>query len=155
MLQWIKDKYYKVIRYFHNLKKFHSILVDDRDYDFMWLIKLIRHKLVCMEHFFLTDAIVEGAEEDAKNMRRCIKVLDRLIEDDYCKEEFEDIEERFGKLRYTKEMGFCGSKVKTKEDYCKEGKDIISLLHKEERLKEYDMHLFCEIFKKHYRNWWD
>lgn len=55
----------------------------DQDWDYDYLLVIIKHKLLSMEHFFASGRpIVAGAPKDSKRIREMIQLVDRIREDD-------------------------------------------------------------------------
>jgi hypothetical protein len=57
----------------------------DRWWDHSFLYSILRWKLIQMEKGFRLYGISTRAQDDAKNIKKCILLLDRLINDDYSK----------------------------------------------------------------------
>ena len=66
-----------------NLITWFPVIWKDRWWDHSFLYSILRKKLELMEEGFRNHAWSANAEKDAKNMKKCILLLDRLINDDY------------------------------------------------------------------------
>lgn len=62
------------------------ILWKDNDWDYAFFLILMRKKLQRMEKHFREDGVASVSKRDAQRMRETIKILDKLIEDDYLLE---------------------------------------------------------------------
>ncbi len=66
-----------------NLIIWFPIIWKDRWWDYYFLFVLLRKKLSIMEKNFRKYGMYLYAEKDADKMKKCLLVLNRLIEDDY------------------------------------------------------------------------
>jgi hypothetical protein len=66
-----------------NLRIWFPVIWKDRWWDHSFLCIMLRHKLILMEKGFRTRGVSTRSEEDAHNMKKCILLLDRVINDDY------------------------------------------------------------------------
>ena len=90
----------KIKSFFVNVKKWFPILVEDRQYDYIYLYEVIRHKLVLMLELFSSEkASTLYVLKDVYEINYCIYLLDRLIADDYMTQEATDY--YVGKLNNT------------------------------------------------------
>ncbi len=122
----IKNCWYNIRYGLRNLRIWFRIIWNDRDWDYEFLYRILKHKLLRMEYLFRNDAMVGDSEEMADQMDRCIIILDRLIEDKY----FEEAEEKLG-------IG---------------DSDIFFLSNE---LKEKDLKELFGIIKNDIESWWD
>lgn len=66
-----------------NIIAYAPIIYRDRDWDHSDFLKLMRFKLKRMEYNIRINDRHTTSDEDARNIRRCIFLLDRLIAEDY------------------------------------------------------------------------
>jgi hypothetical protein len=66
-----------------NLKTWFPVIWHDRWWDHCFLYTLLRFKLILMERGFRKWGHSVAAEKDAKKIKTCVLLLDRLIKDDY------------------------------------------------------------------------
>lgn len=66
-----------------NLITWFPVIWRDRWWDHYFLYSILKKKLELMEKGFRTYGIGLHSEKDAKNMKKCILLLDRLINNDY------------------------------------------------------------------------
>lgn len=129
----------------------------------------MRHKLHLQEQFIREHGIHVNNIQDADQIKECVDILDRLIEDDYHSKAFVDHDKRWGKavlnwLDYKEkdgkendlfELKITHPKVKTEKDLDMERKDFRLACEKEDQLRRRDMR---NLFLNMYRNiqgWWD
>lgn len=78
---WLKNIKYGI----QNLIIWFSIIWNDRWWDYNFLYRIIRFKLIQTEKKTRIVGCHVNAVRDADNIKKCIKLLDRLIENDYYK----------------------------------------------------------------------
>ena len=158
-----------VRRFFESLDntiKWLPVIWTDRQWDQIYLFIIMRKKLVLMRDFFNSDyAIAEGAKKRAKEMDRCINILDRMI-DDFCygEECYDKLNKKWGKLEMTS-TPIEGSKYykanifrkyadtpEKREQERKESHECFKI-EEQEREKDYD-ELFNNM-RKNVRGWLD
>ena len=66
-----------------NLIKYFGVVWNDRDWDFVYIFRLLKKKLECVEKYTRRYGCHENSTIDADNMKRCIELIDKLIEDNY------------------------------------------------------------------------
>jgi hypothetical protein len=155
-----------------NLIIWFPVIWNDGHWDSTYLLIIMRKKLILMrDHFSSDDAVAMGSKERASEMNKCIKMLDRMIDDfGYGKKCYDAHDEKWGKLDltfgpvYDKNgnknenfgvMNFSRPKAITPEQRREQIEEFRECMKQEEieRKKDYD-ELF-ETFKKELRTWWD
>lgn len=85
--RWWREKYgltwHAIKQGIKNLVFWFPVVWLDRWWDHSFLYSILRHKLKQMEKGFRMYGISVNSERDAKNIKKCILLLDRLINDDY------------------------------------------------------------------------
>lgn len=145
-----------------NLIKWTPVVWKDRDYDYQPLLEMMKFKLENMEDFFRNKGIAADAEERADEMKVCIDLLDRLINDVHFKEAYDAFHEKWGegKITFEDEGEYCKmdinySKVKTPEDEEEKNKDLMHSAKMEDIKRKNDMRdLFDTLYGK-LLTWWD
>jgi len=66
-----------------NLIKYFNVVWNDRDWDFNYCFRLLKKKLECMENYTRQYGYHEDSVRDADNIKKCIELINKLIEDDY------------------------------------------------------------------------
>lgn len=146
----IKIFLYKPIRFiqhFYNRIKniiyWMPVIWNDEDFDYNYLFIIMRHKLISMRDFFNSDsAVTLYAEERAKEMDICIKILNRIIEDDYHENALMWHDKKWGK-NYFKE------KSET------ERKEFLNWMELADDNKKQDIIYLNAMLEKHIFKWWD
>jgi len=138
------------------------------EWDYNYLLEIMRFKLQDMLTFWdnidNTNVIESSRLRNVKNLKICVHLLHRMIEDDYISNASIECEERWGKLQiiYGKEdkrgltpITITPKLVKTEQDDEQARKDRDRAHKKAKLIKKYDQELFFKIFSKHYEYWWD
>jgi hypothetical protein len=66
-----------------NLIKYFNVIWNDRDWDFIYILTILKKKLECVEEHTRRYGYHENDIQDADNIKLCIDLIDKLIEDDY------------------------------------------------------------------------
>lgn len=144
-----------------NVFKWLPVIWGDRQWDYVYLLIIMRKKLELMSKFFKSDdAISVGSEERVREMDKCIKLLDRMIQDEYGSDCYKELDRKWGKLYFELDEGkksftFQRSCILNEEDREQERLDILNCVSVEEneRLADYDK-LF-KLMNRQVRGWWD
>ena len=147
-----------------NLFKWFPIIWEDRDYDYCFLLEIIKFKISNMEQYFRKHGHHVHADRDANNMSKCGEVLYRIIEDNYGTELLKEHDKKWGKIS-TKfvesnkggltKFSIKRSNVKTKQDEQQERLEFKNCLKEESRLIKRDIDYIFDMLKKHIEEWWD
>lgn len=148
-----------------SVKAWWHILQHDVDYDFTSIYPILRFKLQQYKNVLIN---LQSGEYDADSNEElikldyCIGLCDKLIEDDFCKEEYEKHNEKWGIPQITSTRLDSGiiqgnivrDKVVTEEDKNFERKEFRDLCKlEEERRKKAILSLFLTIANNHCK-WW-
>jgi anaerobic selenocysteine-containing dehydrogenase len=138
----------------------------DSQWDYCWIYNILHRKLTLMEKFFRSPRAMSGsAEEDADDIHQCIEILERLMENDYAKDEFESYYAKWGEPNFRtvpipNEKNFFRlnidyPKEKTEEDSGKRIKEFDGLIGAEEDMRKQDIiDLFTKL-QERIEFWWD
>ena len=137
-----------------NIIRWIPIIYKDRDWDYFFFMNIIQFKLKNMEKFFKEYGVSVNSERDAREMRKCILLLDRIMEDNYCDREYNKLDKKWGKVIIDNGK-LCRSKIISEEDEKQERKEIKRLIERENSLKNQDMDLLFKILRKQIFSWWD
>lgn len=146
-----------------NLIGWFPIVWKDRDWDYNFLLLLMRFKLKRMEKEFRSynDTIVSN-KLSADKIRECVLLLDRIIEDKYTA--FDKHDKKWGEPDFKfvntdnpelTELKIVRPNVKTDEDERQERKEWSRCLKHEDALKEQDWKRFYDNLIKYMKGWWD
>lgn len=128
-----------------NCIQWFPIIYRDRQWDHMYLFDILHKKMSLMEDFFRTKASFVGKEKEARKIKICVLLIDRLRKDGYDKMAFKDHEKKFGELdffdrgKHKKEWNRSFQKACDHEDY----------------LRHQDLDFLFTLIKKHVLSWWD
>lgn len=152
----------------YGIKNFHrwfKVIWSDRDYDPYFIYTVLHHKLKKMEHFIRHDGHHLYRERDADQIKKCVLLLDRLIEDEYHETAFKEHEKKWGFA----EMDFspCEDKEgyselhikypneKTEADKKQNAKELKEAFKHEDMLRKQDLEMLFSLMNKHIQGWWD
>jgi hypothetical protein len=130
---------------------------------------MLRQKLHFQEQFIRKYGIHVNNVRDADQMKECVDILDRLIEDDYHSTAFAEHDERWGKAELNwfdidddpehgtdlVELKITHPKVKTDEDNEQERNDFRKACEREDYLRQSDLRLLFENMRQNIQGWWD
>jgi hypothetical protein len=83
MLYKLSEKYKNTVHGVKNIIFWLPIIWKDRWWDHSYIYSILKRKLEQMEYKFKTEGVSIRSKEDAKNMKTCILLLDRLIKEKY------------------------------------------------------------------------
>ncbi len=148
-----------------NLFHWFLIIWCDRQWDHLYLTKILHHKLERMEKYFQAGKFYENQEKDAENMKICVDALKRIMDDNYDDIAFAEHDKKWGKL----DMKFCDRK--DGEEYAEltfsrpnavteEQKEIEHNEYKihaleAEKMREDDLDLLFGTMRKELLRWWE
>lgn len=122
-----------------NLIVWFPIIWKDRQWDYVFIFIMLKHKLELMKIMFENDAYTEKAPEVVDKLKRCIKLLDRLSDDSIYFDEANT------------EYNYTFDKSKTKSNIDK----LRATGLYEEKLFQYDLNELTTMLRKHIKEWWD
>lgn len=165
----IEDGYYwiynSIKQFFRNLSRalvFAKIGWSNYDYDYAYLLDLMRFKLERMEKEIL-NGYGEPDKKTNQSIRICIKLLKKIAHRDY---------HYFIDLHYTKwgqpelehlesdEKGYSRVSIKhekaiTENDKELQTKEFLEAYAKDQKQEERDTRLLFAIMAKYHKRWWD
>ena len=141
-----------------------KVIWNDRNWDQYFIYVILRHKLILMEKNIRNGHTV-GCDKEADNIKICILILDRIINDVYFEMVFDKHAAKWGepKLEFTdsekypdcKTIDVVYKNVKTEKDKEQESKDFKRASNHERYLKQQDLDYLFKIMRKHIESWWD
>lgn len=161
ILEWVKDKIRNTRIGIHNLWKWRKVVWNDRSYDYHFLLILIREKLKDMLYAYqYTNIGYMGQEKHEEQIRKCIFILNRLIDDKYNVFYFHD--RKWGDVEFgSKKLDngnyklHCSRRnIVTEEDEKKQVEEFVNLMHHEGYLRDQDLEYLFKILRKHITSWW-
>lgn len=134
------------------------ILWDDFDWDWTYTLKMLKYKLERQRKCLKANNIIADADIVCKNIRIAEVLLERIIEDDYCKVENEALDKKWGEFSFRRSAGFRSvgrAGVVTEEDKAQYSIDMKRLRHHEQYMAKEDMTYLFKHLSKHLKTFWD
>lgn len=143
------------------------IIWNDRDWDQAYLTYVVKHKLISMKKFWesgLHMSMKDREIENVKSLSLCIKLINRLNDDDYTmkewdvhwikygKPEWEPVKNEEGKV-YSNQM-ITGRHL-TFQQKEEEREDVRRLAKKSDVMRERDKVRIGKIMQRYMDQWWD
>jgi hypothetical protein len=148
-----------------NLISWFPIIWQDRHYDSYYIFQVLRHKLKLTEEHIREHDNHLGAHKDADKIKRCIFLLNRIIEDNYFEHAMKCHDKKWGKCTMThkpiedqpgySELIITYEHVKTEKDEKEQKKHIKRCFRHEAYLEKQDVEYLFKLMSKHIKYWWD
>jgi hypothetical protein len=141
-----------------NLYLWFKVIWTDRYWDYHFIFIILRHKLYLMEKYIRENDNHTEAKRDADQVKECLVILDRLVNDVYFDLAHKEYEEKWGEIKFRVEnnqLFMNNPKVKTPEDKEEERHDFNNAIMKEDVLKKNDITRLFDLMKHNIQNWWD
>lgn len=133
------------------------------DWDYKYLIGLIRFKLTRMADTIEKNEIIEANRRVARQIRYAVLLIDKYQSDEYLSQLVDEFEKKWGEPIYTWEPAGRGRsrmittypKAKTPEEHAQAEAESIEMVL---RASAYDEKILDRLFRhvhKNFRNWWD
>ena len=149
---------YRSIKYgVQNLIRWFPVVWSDRDWDHIFFFIILRYKLRRMEKLYRRYGNHVNSERDADNIKKCILVLNRIIDDVYHDIAFRVHEKKWGEL----DMSFEEDNLRlfrkniTLETIEQERTESKKCYDLEAYLSDQDIQYLFSFMAKHVREWWD
>jgi hypothetical protein len=141
------------------------VIWKDRQWDHIYIYQVFRHKLHLTEQLIRYHGHHLNHIQDADKIKKCVLLLDRLIEDEYHENVFKPHYKKWGEA----EMNFTDSteypdcsvldikypNVKTDKDKKLQQAQFRLKSKMEQAMKEQDLDMLFNLMKKHIQTWWD
>lgn len=137
------------------------ILWHDRDWDYAYILILLQFKLKRTRECIIKNDIILESNLVAEEIKQCEDCIERILNDEYCKEEEENLESIDGapKLDFTptsdsnyQEMKIIYPKALSNEE-ARERR--MELYLKQEKCKQEDYDLLFKMLREKIQGWWD
>lgn len=141
-----------------NLIYWFPVIWYDRNFDHYYLCKILEHKLEDMQKFYNgPNAWSVDAPELAKSMKECVDILNRIMEDDYNREGFDQHDKKWGELQMSAKLGkLMIYRDKVSENLKEqESKEYQLVCDKEVADRNKDIDKLFSIMKENLLKWWD
>jgi len=173
IIEKIESLYYRIDRMspFRNIKygvrnliKWFPVIWNDRDWDFFFIWTILHKKLELMEKEIRVNGHHKNNIRDANQIKLCVNLLKRLIDDQYHENVFIHHEKKWGKSHMKWEptedpelqsLHIIRDNVNTDEEKEQETKEFQRLSPKVEELRQQDINHLFDYMKKHILGWWD
>lgn len=107
---------FEITQGFKNLKYWLPIIWRDRDWDYDYVYNILKHKLKSKSKFFKNHSFYVGAENDAKWMDVCIRLINKIQTEYYQSEYMDYMEDKFWFDDTETPEGYSELKSKITED---------------------------------------
>jgi hypothetical protein len=140
-----------------NLYLWFKVIWANRYWDYHFIFIILRHKLYLMEKYIRENDNHTEAKRDADQIKECLVILDRLVNDVYFDLAHKEYEEKWGEMKFRIENHqlFRDTPVKTPEEKEEERHDFNNAVMKEDVLKKKDINRLFDLMKHNIQNWWD
>ena len=125
-----------------------KILKEDYDWDWYYVLPLLRKKLERMANYFDKSRLVEGWEDDVKNIRLCMKLIDIVTGKHEYYNVWTDTYNGYINIRNTERFGI-------RKELVDSSNSKTSGLFRNELRVEKAWHLLWRLIELKMRNWWD
>lgn len=90
-------------RFLVKLKEYIPVLWDDFEFDYIYLLKIMRLKMKRMSEHMDEHGITVSSPRKARELRICTILIDRIIADDYIALQSRKLDEEYGELEFNSE----------------------------------------------------
>ncbi len=163
--RFIKDIPYNIKYGIKNLIQWFPVIWKDRQWDNFFIYIILRRKLHLTEQLTRKYGHHTKHIQDADKIKKCVIILDRLIEDDYNENVYRNHDKKWGdgKMIFTDSTEYpqCSKldikyeNVKTKEDEKLQTKEYRILMNKPQDLINQDLDMLFKLMRKNIQTWWD
>lgn len=146
------------------IREYRRILKDDHDWDWEYIIRLLRYKLSRTRICILKNKIVLDAPEIAKQIADVEILLKRVEDDRYYQNISKDFHKKYGRQRKVKRQSLITpGKLITAYEYKNETSKNRNLIIREnlklhdraERMRSNDLKKAFALMHKNMQGWWD
>ena len=139
-----------------HIAKWIPVLWKDNDWDYEYLLRIIKFKLECMREYHRNYGHTKDHNKIADEIHKCVLVLNRIIEDDYSV--YASHYKKWGEPVLETANGHLDivhENCVTEKDKEQERKEFLECAHREYNMKVQDLKYFSKLFSKHLFKWWD
>lgn len=146
-----------------NLIVWFPVIWLDRQWDQVFFYKILRKKLSLMEKQFRTNGLAITSEDEAKKMKLCVLLLERLLADNYEENAEVDFRKRWGEPRMVTtprddeyvNVDIVYDTVKTPKDKEQNRREFLNYMQHADNMKKQDLELLFKTIEKNIQGWWD
>ena len=164
MWEFIKDAPRNIKYGTQNIIAWFYVIWNDRDWDQWFLYKIIQFKLKQMEQLQRKYGNSINSNDYADQMKLCINLLGRLIEDDYLNNALEPHEKKWGESKFTftplpdsdlSTLNIEVEKAQTEKEKKQENKERMIIYNRTDELRKQDLDMLFKNMRKYCEGWWD
>ena len=156
-----------LVSFYDNIKRliaWFPVIWEDRDFDYAFLFAIMQFKISNMRKLHEETRRFVNSDKVIKQLLTCEELLKRLQKDEYCAKDYEEHDDKYGRLnmtfgeiteRNTRRCMFERNKVLTEKDKERETKDFKRIANKEIYMYKQDIELLLNTIKKYHRKWWE
>lgn len=147
-----------------NLIRWFPVIWKDRNWDHYFIYVILRRKLQLMEQC-IRHGMHTNCVKDANKIKRCVLLLNRLIEDNYHENVYYDYYKKWGQPEIvfkeseieigSCELNFKYPNVNSEEDDKLRQKHFKTKGNFEEDLRRQDIEMLFKLMEKYIESWWD
>lgn len=146
-------------RSLYNLWYWFPVIWGDRQWDYIFLVRILGHKLVAMEKFFEIDSIIADSDRVTGEIRRCRMAAERIAKDEYLSVALAPHEKKWGEAEIIWDDGRDRLTVAVPslddEASTMEKRERLALYRMVDYLREQDYEILFALMGKHIQCWWD
>ena len=168
----LRDLWKKVSSFFDDVAdyiarviEYSPILWRDRDFDYRYILELLKYKLERTRKHITEHQIIQAADEVGAEIAHAEELLRRILKDDYCTEEQDAHDLKWGEIvdlshpsedhpgYYEWDMRRENATTQELED--QENTEQREIYERKELARELDMDELFVYMRKHVERWWD
>lgn len=170
-MMWFSRLRSKIYWYFCNkyeqlstLNKWMPIAYNDYQHDFSAFYKILRFKLQLMlDDFESQNRGLLDLSDNIKQIQACIDCIDRLLEDDYCRKEYDALYAKYGEIKQRPHEPDENGMIEVdlyyeyaqKEEEAKQARaDFAKIYELEGRRRTQDVNDLFNMLKRCHQRWW-
>ncbi|MGK5089925.1 hypothetical protein WDW86_20430 [Bdellovibrionota bacterium FG-2] len=153
----------KTLAFERKLRDYRDFLKHDADWDWQYIIRLLRFKLERTRKCILDNNIIGDAPKVGKEIREVVNLLKRIEDDRYFEELHRPFFKKYGKPKMISGKPDARSLIPMIIKYPKETprnrkqriRESLQLSKEEDHLRRQDLKKAFRLMEKNIWNWWD
>lgn len=155
----------RTYRFIVKMFKYGKLLWNDFEFDYTYLLKILQFKMKLMSEYMNDKGITVSSSDKAKELKFCVNLIDRILENNYDDIPIKNLEDKYGKLKWESEyienskfleLNLYREKApKGTEEYDQERKEAQKIVYNAERQRKQDINYLFDTMKKRLESWWD
>lgn len=140
------------------------ILWHDRDWDYAFILRLLKFKLERTRKRIVANDFISEAKQVGEEIQHAEMLIERYLEDDYCREEMKAHEDKWGKLKMEfvdnpngagRIVKFTTEKALTLEETKQAEKERHAIYKEQDRRQQQDWKDLWDHLKAKMQRFWD